>query len=29
VLNAYAITLAALLVVLGRAGDRVGPRPGP
>jgi EmrB/QacA subfamily drug resistance transporter len=27
VLNAYAITLAALLVVLGRAGDRVGQRP--
>jgi len=27
VLNAYAITLAALLVVLGRAGDRFGQRP--
>ncbi|MFB9832613.1 MFS transporter, partial [Actinoallomurus acaciae] len=27
VLNAYAITLAALLVVLGRVGDRVGQRP--
>ena len=27
VLNAYAITLAALLVVLGRAGDRIGQRP--
>ncbi|MFI9809133.1 MFS transporter [Streptomyces sp. NPDC052301] len=27
VLNAYAITLAALLVVAGRAGDRVGQRP--
>jgi EmrB/QacA subfamily drug resistance transporter len=27
VLNAYAIALAALLVVLGRAGDRVGQRP--
>lgn len=27
VLNAYAITLAALLVVLGRVGDRIGQRP--
>jgi EmrB/QacA subfamily drug resistance transporter len=27
VLNAYAITLAALLVVLGRLGDRIGQRP--
>jgi EmrB/QacA subfamily drug resistance transporter len=27
VLNAYAITLAALLVVLGRIGDRIGQRP--
>ncbi|MEV6837161.1 MFS transporter [Streptomyces sp. NPDC051133] len=27
VLNAYAITLAALLVVAGRAGDRIGQRP--
>jgi EmrB/QacA subfamily drug resistance transporter len=27
VLNAYAITLAALLVVLGRTGDRIGQRP--
>lgn len=27
VLNAYAIALAALLVVAGRTGDRIGPRP--
>src|SRR3954466_277721 len=27
VLNAYALTLAALLVVMGRLGDRVGQRP--
>src|SRR5258705_8265837 len=27
VLNAYAITLAALLVVIGRIGDRIGQRP--